>query len=103
MPCFLAKYLPRVGYAMWQIYRFTLISPVLRVTMEMFTHFSQCLFMFGIAVERYILVCHPIQAKLFLTPRKRFLFCSALTALLLIPAVPAAIDFYDLARGKVSE
>ncbi len=73
---------------------FTVGTPVSRMLTELMTHVSQSLFMFGIAVERYILVCHPTRAKDILTPLKRLLVCLAMIFLVIILSVPACYDYY---------
>ena len=64
--------------------------PTSRFAVELLTHCSQCLFMFGIAAERFILVCYPTRAKEVLSVKRRVAFCVSLTVFfLLIPAIPA--------------
>ena len=54
--------------------------PTTRFGMELLTHYSQCLFMLGIAAERCLLICHAARAKQLLSFKKRVTFCSLLAA-----------------------
>ena len=81
----------RLGGVLYHIAPHITTDPILKFTMELLTHFSQCLFMFGIALERYILICHASRAKELLTRKKRIGFCCFLIlffgVMLALPAV----------------
>ncbi len=63
--------------------------PTGRFSMEILSHSSQCLFMLGIAAERYVLISHATRAKEILSPRRRVAFSALITILfLLVLAIP---------------
>ena len=98
-PCVLRQYLPAGNNKLRRTMSvFTVETAVTRVMTELLPHVSQCVFMFGIAVERYILVCHPTKAKQLLTPRKRFSFCLLLTLILFLVSFPAVYDYAIVAK-----
>ena len=51
---------------------------------EMIPHNTQCLLMLGIAIERYVLVCHAAKAKQFYKGYPRFGFFSLVTLLIFL-------------------
>ncbi len=66
-------------------------TPGPRIMSEIVPHFSQCFLMLFMSFERYILVCHPIQAEQILTPKRRSVFY--VVATLIVLSIPIATFF----------
>ncbi len=61
--------------------------------LEQIPHFSQCLIMSAIAVERYILVCLPTRADQLLSIRNRVVFYVLIT---FVVVLLSSIPLYDI-------
>ena len=71
-----------------------------RFSMEFLIHCSQCLFMLGIAAERYILISYAANAKTILSFWKRVGFFVILaTVFLLLSGVPYYAFYYTETRS----
>ncbi len=54
-----------------------------RILSEVIPHYTQCILTLVIAIERFILICHPTRAKQLLSRKKRIVSYVLITALLL--------------------
>ena len=72
--------------------------------LEQIPHFSQCIILTALSIERYILVCYSTRATELLQPRKRVLFYIIVTLLFLVLSSVSVFDtFSDIVSRKVSE
>ena len=73
-----------------------------RKVSELLPHYTQCCLMSLMAVERYVLICHPSRAKQILSRKKRVAGYSVLTlALLLLCASISFLYWRDAAELTV--
>ncbi len=65
-----------MGKSLWR-------NPMLRLISELVPHYSQCVLILCMSVERYILICHAASAARLLSKKRRIL-CYTLIVLLLL-------------------
>ena len=53
---------------------------------ELVPHYAQCFLTLGIALERYLLVCHPAWARQSFNGAKKLIFYLVFTAAALLPS-----------------
>ncbi len=61
----------------WSGVKYTILGSIFwvfpgpRILAEVLPHYTQCVLMLLIAIERYIIVCHPIRTDVFLSRKRR--------------------------------
>ena len=70
---------------------------------ELLPHYTQCILMLGIALERYVLICHAATAKTYYIGYRRIGFYILVTIALLIPcSFPLAEAVYYISKQDKS-